>query len=47
VFGFQGRSYLVAEGNLSPNGVFQNHEDMLIDITGATGTVNLNALNAL
>ena len=47
VFTFQGRTYLVSDSNLTPNGAFQNNDDILVDITGATGTVNANALNAL
>jgi hypothetical protein len=45
-FAFQGRTYLVADSNLTHNGAFQNNDDILVDITGATGTINVNALNA-
>ena len=47
VFTFQSRTYLVSDSNLTHNGAFSNNDDALIDITGATGSVNLSALNAL
>ena len=47
VFAFQGRTYLVSDSNGTHNGAFQNNDDILIDITGAVGTVNLNALNMI
>jgi Ca2+-binding RTX toxin-like protein len=47
VFTFQGRTYLVSDSNLTHNGAFSNNDDILIDITAATGSVNANALNAL
>ena len=41
-FDFNGRTYLAIDQSNAGNGVFTDQFDLLLDITGATGTIGAN-----